>query len=385
MLKKTFFTIIILAVLGGFYWQNAQIRELADQVGRLTALGANQAISALTALTSPDDADTLAIVDNGVSPATTKKITWANATSSLQTWYDGRYSLIAGSASIVTVGALTSGSLGAGFTAVPVSLGGTGTTSPAQYRVLFGNAGSGITMATSTGTSGMFLTSCGANCFPQWTTSAIDQAANYTWTGSHTFPATVANPLTLNGLAYNFFGSRAASSTVLTEDGSGNLRFLPVQSQVLYASNVKVSTTDNSATTTFTTVVIPANTLTTSNMLRITANITSESVSSENDVDYQFGNGVSTSTIFSTEGGSTMRNQSIATIVATSTTGQHTHQTHGTNSNGASVDATLTMKGSYVTTYYSTAAPLYIAFRGRPIDSGNLAGYESILVELLGR
>lgn len=57
------------------------------------SLGANQKISELTAMTSIDDADTIPVVDNSGTP-TTKKITWANATSSLQTWYDGRYQTI---------------------------------------------------------------------------------------------------------------------------------------------------------------------------------------------------------------------------------------------------------------------------------------------------
>lgn len=56
-------------------------------------LGANSTISNLTAGTSLDDADLLAYVDNSGTP-TTKKITWANATSSLKTFYDGLYSPI---------------------------------------------------------------------------------------------------------------------------------------------------------------------------------------------------------------------------------------------------------------------------------------------------
>lgn len=55
-------------------------------------LGASQTISALTAGTSLDDADVFPYTET--SSLTTKKISWANATSSLQTWYDGRYQTV---------------------------------------------------------------------------------------------------------------------------------------------------------------------------------------------------------------------------------------------------------------------------------------------------
>ena len=91
---------------------------------------------------------------------------------------------------LTSVGTLTTGALSTGFTAIPVSLGGTGTTTPSQYLVILGNGSAGFTVASSTGTSGQFLTSNGTGAFPNWQTSAVDQGANYTWTGTHTFPGT---------------------------------------------------------------------------------------------------------------------------------------------------------------------------------------------------
>ena len=44
-----------------------------------------------------------------------------------------------------------------------------------------------MTVASSTGTSGQFLTSNGAGAYPSWTTSSVDQALDYTWTGLHAF------------------------------------------------------------------------------------------------------------------------------------------------------------------------------------------------------
>lgn len=79
-----------------------------------------------------------------------------------------------------TVGTITSGT-------ISVGVGGTGTTTMLAYHVLLGDGSNGITAASSTGTSGQFLTSNGAGAYPSWTTSSIDQAAGYIWTGNHTF------------------------------------------------------------------------------------------------------------------------------------------------------------------------------------------------------
>lgn len=89
---------------------------------------------------------------------------------------------------LVSVGALSSGSLTTGFTAVPVALGGTGTTSPTLNQVMLGNGASGLKVI-GFGTSGQFLTSGGAVA-PSWTTSSVDLGIAYDWTGLHSFAAT---------------------------------------------------------------------------------------------------------------------------------------------------------------------------------------------------
>lgn len=64
---------------------------------------ADTKISALTALTSPDDADELPIVDDSASQ--TKRITWSNVKATLKTYFDTLYSSITGEAAVNTVGA----------------------------------------------------------------------------------------------------------------------------------------------------------------------------------------------------------------------------------------------------------------------------------------
>jgi hypothetical protein len=88
---------------------------------------------------------------------------------------------------LTSVGALASGSLTTGFTAVPVALGGTGTTSPSLNQVMLGNTTSGFKTVSGYGTTGQFLTSAGAGSVPTWTTSAVDQTIDYIWTGGHYF------------------------------------------------------------------------------------------------------------------------------------------------------------------------------------------------------
>src|SRR3990167_521127 len=86
---------------------------------------------------------------------------------------------------LISIGTITTG--GWNGTAIPVAYGGTGTTSPALFQVLVGSSTNGIGVVLGTGSSGQFLTSNGVSAAPTWTTSVVDQAANYTWSGTHTF------------------------------------------------------------------------------------------------------------------------------------------------------------------------------------------------------
>ena len=216
----------------------------------------------------------------------------------------------------------------------------------------------------------------------------------FTWTAVHTFTAgivsnasttiaaTSANPLNLAGLNFNIYGTRAASSTVLTEDASGNLRFLTPSTVTLYSSNVLV-TTLAAASTTLVSVTIPANTLTTRNSLKITARVFSRTTSGNDYWDVMFGNGVSSTTIAATTGGSGARHSIEALVMSTTTTAQ-VGRTHIFSDDVSSYGNTLTVKGwSNNNLSYNTASTLFLQFRGFAGASGE-PGFDSILVETVG-
>lgn len=139
---------------------------------------------------------------------------------------------------ITTLSNLTSiGTIGTGVwngTAIGVSKGGTGTTSPSQYLVILGNGAAGFTVASSTGTSGQALVSNGAGLYPTWQSIVVNQGDNYNWTGAHNFTGATrisnlhaSSTLTINGLALSFPSYQpSASSTVLANNGSGSLSFM---------------------------------------------------------------------------------------------------------------------------------------------------------------
>lgn len=118
---------------------------------------------------------------------------------------------------LVTVGTLTSGSLGSGFTTVVVARGGTGSTTLSSNQVLLGNGTGGLSVPAGLGSSGQFLTSNGAGSAPSWTTGSVDQAINYTWTGQHMFTASTSliNATTTNATSTSFFATFASSTRMI--------------------------------------------------------------------------------------------------------------------------------------------------------------------------
>ena len=136
---------------------------------------------------------------------------------------------------LVTVGTLTSGSLGSGFTTVVVARGGTGSTTLSSNQVLLGNGTGIVKTVQGWGTSGQLLTSGGAGAVPTWESASFDVAANYILTGQWKFlggatttlltaSSTPTNPIVLNTVSYNTPSTQGASSTSLVNDGSGNLK-----------------------------------------------------------------------------------------------------------------------------------------------------------------
>lgn len=184
---------------------------------------------------------------------------------------------------LTTVGTITSGTWNG--TAIAVNKGGTGTTSPSIYQVMLGNGSNGLTVASSTGTSGQFLTSNGANAYPSWQTSSIDQTANYNWTGTNLFKnlnasSTAANPIVLNGLSLNTPSSHGASSTVLATDGSGSFTWASY-SRKLAGTITDATKTNDTSELVILSIPIIANTFSNSSTIHIRAYI------SDYDIDTQ--------------------------------------------------------------------------------------------------
>lgn len=159
----------------------------------------------------------------------------------------------------------------------------------------------------------------------------INLAESYTWTAAHTFSnvvsiaASVSFPITLNTLSYTFPSSRAASSTSLMEDGSGNLHFYPLP--IVPITVGAGSTSSSNSTTTLATIKIPANTLSVSgNYVELVANY-AQNGASICYTDIGIGTGSATSTFFfapygaSASGGGDSVNVLDLTVFATSTSG----------------------------------------------------------------
>lgn len=109
---------------------------------------------------------------------------------------------------LVTVGTLTTGTWNADTITVPY--GGTGSTTLSSNQVLLGNGTGAIKVAAGYGTSGQFLTSNGVGAAPTWTSATVDVAANYTWTGNHSF---VNATTTYLGVGNHIFSTGTATST----------------------------------------------------------------------------------------------------------------------------------------------------------------------------
>lgn len=205
-------------------------------------------------------------------------------------------------AALLTIGTLTL------TNPLTVANGGTGSTTLSSNQVLLGNGTGNVKVVTGHGTLGQFLTSGGAGAAPTWSTAAIDQAGNYTWTGDHIFTrSTTTNATTtgahafgsaisLNGVKLNFgTAGPSASSTILSfsSAGFGSFNHPPK----LVADGTSYGSTANASTTVYT-YKIPAGMLSISDGIRITANMLSTS-NGEKTWDVGFGNGTATSSLIS--------------------------------------------------------------------------------------
>src|SRR3990167_9168211 len=122
-----------------------------DKLGAFTEITSTNNINAFPTTYNANLAKTIEVGTTSVASITTlSNLTSVGAITSLS--------------SLATVGTITSGTWSAD--AIAVGKGGTGTTTPSTYQVLLGNGANGITVASSTGSSGQFFTSNGSGAYP---------------------------------------------------------------------------------------------------------------------------------------------------------------------------------------------------------------------------
>lgn len=134
----------------------------------------------------------------------------------------------------------------------------------------------------------------------------------FTWTGLHTFSSgltstgtttvsassLVTNPLVLNGLAYTFPSGRAASSTVLMENGSGSLTWnLNRPARYTYATTTNM-VAGGSSYATSTNFAIPAGVLTASSTITFAANFQCDNTANADGTCYVYLRNSNGETIF---------------------------------------------------------------------------------------
>lgn len=200
-------------------------------------VGASQTISSLTELTSLSHNDVLPITE--VNGLTTKKVKWGTATSSMKTIFDPIYSPIGGSASLVTLGNVTTGTWNADT--LTVSKGGTGSTSLIAYQLLAGN-GTGAVTTFGNGTSGYVLTSNGAGALPSFQNVGVTTNGNNTWTGMNTFTATTTFSAPTFGA--NVFVQYLASTTINGATAPVAV-FVATSTNALWGTNAAIATTSD--------------------------------------------------------------------------------------------------------------------------------------------
>ena len=218
-----------------------------------------------------------------------------------------------------------------------------------------------------------------ANCLP--TNGALAYTGNNTWTGTSTFSgaldilASTLKPIKLNGLYYNFPSTRAASSTVLSEDGNGNASFVKINRSLAIISND--DSTTSTATTTLRTVVLPANTLTTTQSLRVNLQAYNKGEANTCSFAVHLGNGTATTTmgyLIGIGGASFMPYPLTGTIFSTSTSAQ-------SSAFYSVVTNTISVTGGRVSSY-STTGTLYIAVVAKA-DAATTCNVSGLTVEQL--
>lgn len=211
----------------------------------------------------------------------------------------------------------------------------------------------------------------------------IDLTEAFTFTGAITIPAsdTTTHAITLNSVAYKWpVSQNAASSTVLSTNGSGTLSWVaqPISQKALVTGSTLV--TSGTSSTTLATYLIPANTLNgSSNWLKVQGYISSGS-GSNCYWETRFGNGSATTSMISIGvGGNPFLVMSTidSTIVATTTSAESAFSFAYSNdtTNLSAIGSNASRIAAYSATY-SLTGPTYVDFVGRALSGAcTLIGY----------
>jgi len=141
-------------------------------------------------------------------------------TDKIEATYSGSLSNLTG------VGALTSGSLSTGFTAVNVAQGGTGRATLTSGAVLYGNGTGNVALVGPCSDTQVILYT---SSVPGCGSSAIDGTANYNWTGTNRFKTWIASTtltFSQSGAGYTWIlptSAMTASSVPKFLDTSGTV------------------------------------------------------------------------------------------------------------------------------------------------------------------
>lgn len=282
---------------------------------------------------------------------------------------------------LVSVGTITTGTWTA--TAIGVTYGGTGTTSPTSNLLMLGNAASGLKTVNGFGTSGQFLTSAGAGVAPTWTSNTLDTTLDFNWTGKNYFKQfNASSTIAIGGVSYVFPAvTLSASSSILMSDGNNNLSWNSMPDLVLYQNSPSLTSTGG-ATSTLVYVQIPTAALSSNNRsLRVTAFYhTNASGGCWADIEYGYSGGT-TSVAWAQLGNSGKNQQLTATIMPLTTNTQYTVGFGTPDLTGSIASAQFSAASSSITTSGLTA----IGFGATTQSGGCLATLQSATVELLTR
>lgn len=190
--------------------------SITDNSGKLGTVGVATISTATNLADFPTIYNTaMSLLDNGKIDSSTTTVPTITTLSAL-----------------ATVGTITSGTWSG--TAIAVSKGGTGTTSPTSNYVMLGDGSSGFKVVSGLGSNGEVLTSAGAGNPPAWGSSSVNETLAYDWTGLHSFAATttmatstqasttITYDLNMTGGLLNVLKTGNATSTVSANLVVGN-------------------------------------------------------------------------------------------------------------------------------------------------------------------